>query len=400
MINITKGKTYNFVIIGAGAIGKLMASFLCQISQLTESNINVYLLARDKKYQQIKNFGLHLKIGPLTLNYSNLHIIRDLSEIQTNVNVILILAVKAYHLSIVLESMKNYYAPNQPAAIILPINGLGIEECVRNYYFCPLITCAITLPINIMANCPNFAEITNFNGGFAFAPYRNAPINTQLLDDIASMFRRACDNINNMLAKNGIKFNLKKAKKRGLEVFTPNSSNNVRWNKLVLNIIANITCAILQMTPEQVYTNKIALMIEWLILKEVFTIMSARGYKLIDLPGYPAKDLEMLRSLVTDGGVPYFIRFWLFQKVFAAKIIKARQGKDPSFLRDRKAGIPTEARWYHTAIDQAAQEAGSQAPINRKLAEIMDGITDGTYGPDNFTNRPSLLMQTILDLPT
>lgn len=406
-------KTYTFIIIGAGAIGKLFACILSFVAELIEWNINVYLLVRKNKRRddmygskldELRQKGITLKIGPIELRSKNVIMISDLKELQSHVHIIPVIATKAYDLEDALKTLGNFFDSKQIAAFIVPINGLGIESIIRKSFNTAIITCAVTLPVNVTAGNHYYAETTSYNGGFTFAHYENCLQKSQLFNDITYIFRQACSEINSKLKKKRVKFNPKKAQKRGLETYICDNSNDVRWSKLILNIIANITCAILQMTPKEVYGDAIALEIEWNILQEAFMVMDACGYKIIDLPGYPASDLRKLKFLVTNEGkwykLPHSIRFWLFRTKFAKKIIKAREGKDPSFVTDTNAGLPTEAKWHNGAIAKAGIAKGLDVHYNDRLTMIIEGITEKEHGPNNYKGKPSLLMQVIMNLPS
>src|SRR5215207_9188567 len=66
---------------------------------------------------------------------------------------------------------------------------------------------------------------------------------------------------------------------------------SMKWSKLLTNLIANPTSAILDMTAAQIFGNKDLYKLEIDMLKECLAVMKAQGLKVVDLPGTPLRAL-------------------------------------------------------------------------------------------------------------
>ena len=70
---------------------------------------------------------------------------------------------------------------------------------------------------------------------------------------------------------------------------------SLKWSKLLMNLLANAQCAILDWTPAQVMADPIASRLEALAWQEAFAVMAALGIRPVAMAGYP---LPLLAPLV------------------------------------------------------------------------------------------------------
>ena len=66
---------------------------------------------------------------------------------------------------------------------------------------------------------------------------------------------------------------------------------SMKWSKMLTNLLANPTSAILDMTAGEVFANRDLYKIEIDMLKECLTVMEAQGIEVVDLPGTPVRAL-------------------------------------------------------------------------------------------------------------
>lgn len=106
------------------------------------------------------------------------------------------------------------------------------------------------------------------------------------------------------------------------------------------------------------------------MLSETLAVMRARGLRPVKLPGAP------IPWLARAVGLPA----WLGRPILARIVGGARGGKLPSLrLHVRSAGRapaaePTEAAWLYGAVARAGEEAGVAAPVNARLATLVDDV--------------------------
>src|SRR5215467_4567678 len=66
---------------------------------------------------------------------------------------------------------------------------------------------------------------------------------------------------------------------------------SMKWSKMLTNLIANPTSAILDMTAGEVFANNDLYKLEIEMLKECLAVMEAQGFHVVDLPGTPVRAL-------------------------------------------------------------------------------------------------------------
>ena len=85
-----------------------------------------------------------------------------------------------------------------------------------------------------------------------------------------------------------------------MDLFTDYRS--LKWSKLLMNLLANAQCAILDWTPAQVMADPVASRLEALAWQEAFAVMAAKGIRPVAMAGYPLPLLApIIRRLPAAG---------------------------------------------------------------------------------------------------
>jgi 2-dehydropantoate 2-reductase len=172
-----------------------------------------------------------------------------------------------------------------------------------------------------------------------------------------------------------------------LRVRTHDRAASLKWSKLLLNILANATCAILDMTPAEVYADERLFQIEAAALREALDTMEALNLPPVNLPGVPVFWLAALARLLPS--------VWL-RSVLAPQVARGRGRKMPSFHVDLSQGKRrTEVAWLNGAVVAAAEGAGLAAPVNHALALTLDDIAAGRTPWDYYRRRPERLLAAV-----
>lgn len=157
----------------------------------------------------------------------------------------------------------------------------------------------------------------------------------------------------------------------------------MKWSKLLTNLIANPTSAILDLTPSQVLGNPGLYALEVGMLRECLAVMGAQGTPVVDLPGTP------VRALAFAARLP----FWLSKPFLARAAGAGRGGKMPSFHIDLHAGRgKSEVEYLHGAVVRAGKQFGVATPINEFLTETLMALTRGEMSGDDFAHQPEKLL--------
>jgi len=162
---------------------------------------------------------------------------------------------------------------------------------------------------------------------------------------------------------------------------------SMKWSKMLTNLQANASAAILDLMPEEIFSNPVTYHIEVRQLREALQVMRANHTRVVNLPGAPVQLIA------------YGIN-WLperLSRVLAYKALgKGRGNKLPSFMVDIRSGkTMTEVDFLNGAVVRAGLKAGIATPVNRALTEILTGIASGIIPRQEFVRNPGALTAAI-----
>ncbi len=264
-----------------------------------------------------------------------------------------LVTVKAYDTEGAVATLQRALAGAPGATIVTPQNGVGNEEVLAAAFGAErVVACALTVPVE--TNSGGVSSAAN-GGGIAFAPVGATNAHNWLL----ATFEAA-----------------------GLPAIAATDYRSLKWSKLALNVIANASCAILNVLPERLVHLGTAFDLEIRAMREVRAVMRAAGIATIDLPRYP------VRALQTVVGLPSPVA----RALLANRIAGARGRKPPSLLLDLRAQRPrTEVDQLNGAVARLARERGVAAPVNAVFARIVSDIAQMPPLWAKYRERPDAL---------
>jgi 2-dehydropantoate 2-reductase len=158
----------------------------------------------------------------------------------------------------------------------------------------------------------------------------------------------------------------------------------MKWSKALLNMLGNASAAILAMSVAEVYADDRLVAMERRAFREALAVMRMIGARPVDLPSYPAALLSRAMTWL-----PAPLLFPVLRKVVAG----GRGGKDPSLLRDLRAGRRrSEGEFLYGAIAAEAARQGVPAPVNASLWRVLGGIAAGDIAWDAYRGKPEKLL--------
>ncbi|MCS6995222.1 MAG: ketopantoate reductase family protein [Anaerolineales bacterium] len=162
----------------------------------------------------------------------------------------------------------------------------------------------------------------------------------------------------------------------------PNAAD-MKWSKLLTNLLANPTSAILDMSPAQIFAHPALYRLEIEQLRECLAVMRAQGIRIVDLPGTPVRALAFATRLP----------LWLSKPFLARAAGAGRGGKMPSFHIDLHAGRKqSEVTYLHGAVVRAGKRLGIPTPVNQLLTETLLALTEGRIPLTEFAHQPEKLL--------
>ena len=160
-------------------------------------------------------------------------------------------------------------------------------------------------------------------------------------------------------------------------------AEGMKWSKMLTNLIANPTSAILNMTAAEVFADRRLYKLEIKMLKECLAVMKAMNLEVTDLPGTPVK----LLALATK------FPLWLSKPFLSKAAGSGRGGKMPSFHIDLYAGrSQSEVEFLHGAVVREGKAHGIPTPVNQVLTETLMSLTKKEIPLEEFAGKPEKLL--------
>jgi 2-dehydropantoate 2-reductase len=279
---------------------------------------------------------------------------RDLAAVEPVNADLALVTVKAYDTPGAVETLRRALKDPASTTIVTPQNGIGNEEVLAAAFGADnVVAAALTVPVDVDAGGKGVAAK---GGGIAFAPVGSASPHNWLLAAFGAT---------------------------GLPTIAVGDYRALKWSKLALNVVANASCAILDVLPERIVREEAVFALEIRAIREVRATMKALGIAAIDLPRYPVRALLRIATLPTP----------VARAVLASRIAGARGEKPPSLLVDlRGAKHRTEVEVLNGAVARAAREAGVPAPVNAAYARILSDLAHMPQLWAKYRERPSALV--------
>ncbi len=321
---------------------------------MAASGHSVTLLGRAKLAQTVKNNGLHLRwpnssartVHPAAIE--NLQDMPDLAAVE-----LVLFTVKSFDTA---EAAKDLAGKLSPGARVMSLqNGVGNEAILAKILPQQTIVAgSITLPVEVLQ--VGTIVVSKDKGGIGVAPVSAGAV----VADIAQALRKA-----------------------GFAVAEYGDYRNLKWSKLLMNIISNAASAILDMPPGEATAQNCIFNLELAAMRETIAVMRAQGLEVVALPSYPlpllAKALRWLPNVA-------------LRPILRPILIGGRGDKLPSLqLELRKGRNQSEVTVLNQAVANAARKVGLAAPVNNKLSEILQGIITGKIPWQTYRGKPETL---------
>ena len=274
--------------------------------------------------QQLSSIGINVTYAPRN--------IADVAPISADVAIV---ATKAYHTVGAIDTLRKALVDPLNCVFVTPQNGVGNEERLSAAFGADnVVAAALTIPVDLDANG---VAIAANSGGLAFAP-----VGTSAFNWLTATFAST-----------------------GMNVRVVNDWRALKWSKLALNVVANASCAILDVLPQRFVQLDQMFDLDIRMIREVAAVMRAANIPAIDLPRYPTRALFAAAALPMP----------LARMALGRSIASGRGKKPPSLLLDLRGGKPeTEVAYLNGAVAAEASRIHVAAPVNATYARLVDSI--------------------------
>jgi 2-dehydropantoate 2-reductase len=352
----------NILVIGAGAVGTFVGA------RLALAGHDVTLVGRPGLASAVRGGGLTLIEPSGSRHTANVRAADNIAaaftrsastSALTSISApaspydLALITVKAYDTTGVIAELLPIDAGQLPPLFTLQ-NGVGNEEALAEVFGADrIISGAIDTPVSVPAAGQVQVHRERFKAGVA-------PVGQgALVAQAAGLLRDAGFTV---------------------DVFT--DYRRLKWSKLLMNLLANAQCAILDWTPAQVMADPTASRLEALAWQEAFAVMAALRIRPVAMAGYPLLLLApLVRRLPADWLARGLRRF----------VSGGRGSKLPSLHVALTAGKRSEVGWLNGAVAHYGQAAGVPTPVNRALTDILTALSKGEALREDWRGQPAAI---------
>jgi 2-dehydropantoate 2-reductase len=160
---------------------------------------------------------------------------------------------------------------------------------------------------------------------------------------------------------------------------------DMKWSKMLTNLLANASSAILNMTPAEVFAHPGLYRLEIAQLRETLAVMRAQKIRVVDLPKTPVRLLAFGAERLPPG---------LSRPLIARGVSGGRGAKMPSFHIDLHSGRgQSEVDFLNGAVVRFGARLGIPTPVNRVLNETLLSLSRGEIAQETLSHRPDALLE-------
>jgi 2-dehydropantoate 2-reductase len=332
----------NLLVLGAGAVGTYIGG------SLALKKHQVTFVDRPEPAKRLAIQGLTLVLPAEEVHLESVNVTTDLgAALKANEYDLMLFALKSYDTDSVLTVLSQYDA-NIPTLLCMQ-NGVENETMIAGVLGADKVI-AGTLTSAIGRRDIGNIVVERFRGMGVSAEhefshnlidiFNNAELNARLYAHAADM----------------------------------------KWSKLLTNLISNASSAILDMTPYEIYEDPELCDLEIHQLREALNVMSALDIQVVDLPGTPVRALTFaVRNLPST----------LTRTLLKNAIGGGRGGKMPSFHIDlRSQHGRSEVNYLNGAVVRFGEQTHVPTPVNYFLNRTLTALTEGDIPLDKYTKQP------------
>ena len=157
----------------------------------------------------------------------------------------------------------------------------------------------------------------------------------------------------------------------------------MKWSKMLTNLLANSTSAILDMTPAEIFAHPGLYRLEVEQLREALRVMAKLEIGVVDLPKTPVRMLALGVKMSPVVSRP----------LLARAVGGGRGAKMPSFHIDLYAGRgQSEVRYLNGAVVRHGEKVKIATPVNRLLTETLLALTAKEIPLETYAHQPEKLL--------
>lgn len=333
-------------VYGSGAVGGYLGGKLAATGLA-----GVTLVARPRVVSAVEDHGLIIREhdGEMISRPAVVDSVRGLAPVDAA-----LLTVRTYDVASSIPDLHNLLGTD---GILLAFqNGAGTEEELagalgRDRVF------PCTLTVSEGMEEPGIITRYSRSGGIALSAMGRQPVPEWVLEIFAAT---------------------------GIPTVVVPGYRSLRWSKLLLNMLAAPTSAILDMDISQLMSDPRVFRLERAAFLEAAAVMDAAGIRAVRLPGYPVPLARLAMRLPTE----------IVRRTLGRRIALARGGRSPGMRGDLQRG-KSEIAAFNGAIAREGDHLGVPTPVNHALASLLQELLAHPEARDKFRGKPETLLERV-----
>jgi 2-dehydropantoate 2-reductase len=159
----------------------------------------------------------------------------------------------------------------------------------------------------------------------------------------------------------------------------------MKWSKMLTNLVANASSAILDMSPGELFNHTGVFKFEVEQIREALQIMKALDIPVVDLPGTPVRAFALATSRLPA---------WLSRPILTRAIGGGRGEKMPSFHIDLHSGREkSEVTYLNGAVSCFGNKLGIPTPVNDFLTNTLSNLVEGKIPISTYQRNPNKFLK-------
>jgi 2-dehydropantoate 2-reductase len=356
----------NVLIVGAGAIGCLLGGKLARAGQ------QVTLAGRPTFVEAVRSRGLLLADAGGRHTVRNVRAVHGpleaLARSETALDLV-VFTVKSYDTAAAAAELAAALAETgAPAPALLSVqNGVGNEDALSAVLpAVPVLAGSITTPVSVEGPGAIHVDKPRYGLGLGVWQAGAGEVAAGIYAESCAMFEGA-----------------------GFTVKRYANAQAMKWTKLLMNMMGNATCAILDEPPQQAFADDGIVNLEIEAWREALAVMAAAGIPALNMDKYP---FALLAPLVR------YAPKAMIRPILRSQIGGARGGKLPSLHIDLHGSKGrSEVGWLNGAVAAKGREVGVKTPVNAALAAVLASLVADPHQIAAWrSNHPRLLQAAAL----
>lgn len=338
----------NYLIIGAGAIGSYIGA------SLLDAGCEVAFLEKPEYAAHLKQGGLHVFTFRKELHFSDMKVHDSIETAIRNRVDVVVFAMKSFDTRAAADMLVPYR--DQFQAVLCLQNGVENE---------PLIS-SLLGEDKVIGGSVTSAVSRKQAGQVALEKERGIGLENR--GSISEDLRRDFE-----------------AGWLHPQLYARRA--DMKWSKMLSNLLGNASCAILDLSPAEVFADHELFHLEMRQMKEALTVMHANGWKAVDLPRTPMGKLCAAISYLPEG---------ISRPLLLKPLGGGRGNKMPSFHIDLHSGKKeSEVGFLNGAVSRFGITCGVKTPVNDTLTRVLLDLTENPEGIGKYRHNKAALLADI-----